>query len=216
MSDTTITETIQEEIYAAFRKMKEKNYSAAEELLRNGLQKVEAERNKTHVALYYSTLGVLEKVRGDFKAAWRHYEKAEKLLPDDPSLKIIMAKLMADEFRQYDTAIKKYKQVLKLAAGSGTYEHQAHAGMAIAYLRKGDRKKAVEMLDQAMVEDFSRVTSAHHLNFEVVEAFLSRNFEVDRCRTYVEKALSLATARKEQKPIQFLSRLLESFEATLH
>ncbi len=160
-------------------------------------------------------MGVLAKVKGDSKEAWRCYEKAEKLIPDDPSLKIIMAKLLIDQFAQYDQAIKKLKQVLKLAKGSGSFEHQAHATMAIAYLKKGEKKKAIEMLDHSMQEDFTKVSSAENLNFEVITAFLSRNLEIGRCRRYVEKALDLAKTRREEKPIQFLTKLLDSFEITL-
>ena|SRR3989338_50369 len=203
---------IDKEIYTAFQKMKERDYQAAQSLLDKGLQKAELGKDNAQTALFYSTLGVLAKIKGEDKEAWRHYEKAEKLLPDDPSLKIIMAKLLIDKFAQYDNALKKLKQVLKVAKGSGSFEHQAHATMSIAYLKKGEKKKALEMLDRAMVDDFRNVTSAENLNFEVIEAFLARNFEMERCRRYVEKALDLARSRRETKPLQFLTKLLESFE----
>ncbi len=208
-------EAVSPQIYDAFRRMKEKDYPAAERLLQEGLKKAEADHNNLQTALFYSTLGVLEKMKGNYREAWRHYEKAEKLLPDDPSLKIIMAKLLIDQFSQYDTAIKKLKTVLKIAKGSASFEHQAHATMAIAYLRKGEKKKAIELLDQAMANNFEHVISAENLNFEVIEAFLSRSFEIDRCKQYVGKALDLARNRKEERPIQFLTKLLESFEVTL-
>lgn len=215
LTQSSASEGVSSEILTAFRRMKEKDYPAAEGLLRQGLQRAEREKNDTQAALFHSSLGVLSKIKGDYREAWRCYEKAEKLLSDDPSLKIIVAKLLIDEFAQYDTAIRKLKEVLKLAKGSGSYEHQAHASMAVAFLKKGDKKKAVEMLDLAMKDEFHGVTSAHHLNFEVIEAFLSRNLEVDRCRRYAEKALALARARKEEGPAQFLTKLAESFEVTI-
>lgn len=208
-------EEVQKEIYEAFRKMKGKDYAAAQAILEEGLKKAESEQDKMRAALFDSALGVLSKLRGDFREAWRRYERAEKLLPEDPSLKIIMAKLLIDQFAQYDTAIKKLKQVLKLAKGSGSFEHQAHATMAVACLKKGDKKKAIEMFEKAMEEDFERVASAEGLNFDVIETFLARNFEVERCRRYVEKALALAKKRKEEKPVQFLTKLIESFEVTV-
>ncbi len=203
-------------IYDAFRRIKEKDYGAAESLLREGLQKAESGQKSMEQALFHSTLGVLAKLKGDYKEAWRCYERAEKLLPDDPSLKLIMAKLLMDQFAQYDQAIKKMKQVLKLAKGSPSFEHQAHATMAVAYLKKGDRKKAVEMFDLSVGRDFEGVSSAENLNFEVIEAFLSRSFEIERCKAYVQKSLDLARSHGEEKPIQFLTKLLESFEVTLH
>ena len=215
MTTTVVQEEVRREIYEAFRKMKEKDYPAAEALLEEGLSKAEQEENHSQRALFYSAMGVLSKVKGDFQSAWRFYEKAEKLLPDDPALKIITAKLLIDQFAQYDTAIKKLKNVLKLAKGSGSFEHQAHATLAIAYLKKGEKKKAADMLDQAMADDFSRLSSAENLNLDVIEAFLIRNLEIRRCRRYVERALALAHARKEEKSIGYLTKLLESFEVTL-
>lgn len=215
MAEEPVKEEVKREIYDAFRKMKEKDYPAAEALLQDGLKKAESEQNQTQAALFYSAMGVLAKLKGDYKAAWRCYEKAEREMPEDPSLKIIMAKLLIDQFAQYDTALKKLKQVLKLAKGSGSFEHQAHATMAIAYLKKGDKKKASAMMERAMEEDFERVASAENLNFEVIEAFLARNFEVSHCQRYVEKALALARKRKEEKPVQFLTKLLDSFEVTI-
>lgn len=209
-------ENVSKGIYEAFRRMKEKDFAGAETLLKNGLEKAEAEKDTIQSALFFSSLGVLSKIKGEFKDAWRYYEKAEKLLPEDPALKIIMAKLLIDRFAQYDNALKKLKHVLKVAKGSGSFEHQAHATMAMAYLKKGEKKKAIEMLDEAMVDDFANVTSAENLNFDVIEAFLSRNLEVDRCQKYVEKALALARSRREVRPVQFLEKLLESFEVTVH
>lgn len=215
MSTSLYQGEVQKEVYEAFRLMKAKDYTGSQKILLEGTTKAETQGDVTQQALFLSTLGVLAKIQGDFKEAWRCYEKAEKLLPEDPSLKIIMAKLLMDQFAQYDTAIKKLKAVLKIARGSGSYEHQAHAEMAVAYLKKGEKKKAIEMLDLSMVSDFEKVSSAENLNFEVIEAFLARNLEVERCRRYLEKALALARLRKEEKPTQFLTKLLESFEVTL-
>jgi tetratricopeptide (TPR) repeat protein len=209
-------ESVSKEIYDAFDKMKAKDFDGAELVLKKGLDKAESEKNATQSALFFSGLGVLSKMKGEFKDAWRYYEKAEKLMPEDPSLKIIMAKLLIDRFAQYDNALKKLKLVLKVAKGSGSFEHQAHATMALAYLKKGEKKKAVEMFDEAMLDDFANVSSAENLNFEVIEAFLSRNLEVERCQKYVEKALALARSRRETRPMQFLEKLLESFEVTVH
>lgn len=215
MSSTEPTQVVAKEIYDAFRRMKEKDYASARSLLEEGLKKADAGKNNAQTALFYSTLGVLAKIQGEHREAWKHYEKAEKLLPDDPALKIIMAKILIDNFAQYDNALKKLKQVLKVAKGSGSFEHQAHATMAIAHLKKGEKKKALEMLEKAITEDFQNVSSAENLNFEVIEAFLARNLEVARCRRYVEKALELARSRREEKPIQFLTKLLGTFELTL-
>ena len=195
------------EIYEAFRLLKAKDLAGAEAALQRGLAHCTSPAEE---ALVISSQGVLAKSKGDFREAWKCYEKAEKLLPDDPALKIILAKLLIERFAQYDTAIKKLKSVLKLAKGSPSFEHQAHAAMAVAYLRKGEKKKSIEMMERAIGENFDKIRSAKNINLEVVEAFLARNFEVERCRTYLTKALTLAQLRREDKSVAFLTKLLAS------
>lgn len=211
-----MNEEVPKDIYAAFRYLKDKDFAAAESILTKGLEKAEAEENTVQRALFHSTLGVMAKMKGDFREAWRCYEKAEKLMPEDPALKIIMAKLLMDQFAQYDAAIKKLKQVLKLAKGSASFEHQAHAEMAVAYLKKGEKKKAVEMFDLCMTDDFNRMITSENINLDVIEGFLARNFEKDRCQQFIQKALALAKGRNEERQIQIFTKILEGFEATVH
>ncbi len=196
-----------DKVYQAFQRIKERDYLGAESLLNLGLNEAQ---DPAEQAVYHSTLGVLFKVRGDFKEAWRRYEQAEKLLPDDPSLKIISAKFLIDDFAQYDLAIKKMKRVLDIAKGSPSFEHQARAILAIAFLRKGEKKKATRFLEEAMAGNFSGIVSAMNINLDVIEAFLARNFETDLCRTYLENGLELARTRQEEKMIDLFSRLLSS------
>lgn len=206
-----MTKEIKKEIFEALKKIKGKDFSGAESLLKEILKQAEEAKDTSEQALILSTLGVLEKMREDYKAAWRYYEKAEKLLPDDPSLKLIMAQLMINEFSQYDSAIKKMKKVLDLVKGSASFEHQAHAMMAIAYLRKGDRKKSLEMFQKSMNGNFLEMSSSQNINLDVIEAFLARNFEPENCRIYLEKALSLAKLKKEDNEVKLFTKLLSSF-----
>jgi tetratricopeptide (TPR) repeat protein len=202
-------------IYDAFQLMKEKKFEEAEKCLNDELQRLGETGEDTERALLYSTLGIMEKYKGNQKAAWRHYEKSEKLMPDDPALKIISARLLIENFAQYDTAIKKMKKVLKIAKGVPSFEHQAITTMGLAYLKKGDKKKATKMLEEAMANDFSGIASAENIDFNFVEALLHRNVERDKCKEYTKRALNLAKLTKEKKPIEFMTRLLDSFEVTL-
>ena len=206
---------VQPYIYKAFQLMKEKRFEEAEKLLKEKIEKLGDKGDKTALSLLYSTLGIMEKYRGDKKAAWRHYEKAEKLMPDDPALKIISARLLIDAFAQYDTAIKKAKKAIKLSKGIPSFEHQAITTMGLAYLKKGDKKKSVEMLEKAMEKDFEGIISAENLDFNLIEALLHRNVERNKCKKYAQKALALAKKTREEKPLQFISKLVESFEVTI-
>ena len=203
-------------IYDAFHLMKEKKFEDAEKRLKRELNRLGEQGNVQEKALLYSTLGVMEKYRGDQKAAWRHYEQAEKLMPDAPALKIISARLLIDSFAQYDTAIKKVKKVLKLSKGIPSFEHQALTTMGLAYLKKGDKRKALEILDQIMTNHFAGILSAENIDFNLIEALLRRNVGREKCKEYTKRAMALAQKTREKKPLDFITKLLESFEVTQH
>ena len=93
--------------YRAFELIAAKQYEDAEKLLALNMSRTD---DDAAIALYHSVMGVLFKVQGEFKTAWKHYERAEKLLPDDPAMKIISARLLIEQFAEYDQAIKKAKK----------------------------------------------------------------------------------------------------------
>lgn len=211
MSPSEAASGVQKEVLQIFALVKEKKFKEAERLFDQSLTKTE---DPGEQAVLYSAKGILEKFRGDFKAAWRAYEKAEKLLPGDPSLKVISARLLIDEFAQHETAIKKLKKVLKLTEGVPSFQHHAYTLMGLAYLKKGEKKKAAEMLEKSMAGGFEGMASAENVDFSLVEACLRRNFEREKCQEFAEKALRLAEEKKDQKIMFLIHQLLESFEVT--
>ena len=200
-----MTAEIPVQLYDAFRQIRDKDYAAAESLLKKMLEAPGGE-TPARQALIHSTLGILYKVRGEVKEAWRHYERAEKFLPDDPSLKIIVAKFLIDQFAQYDAALKRMKKVLRIARGVPSFEHQARAISAIAYLRKGERGQAKKMLEAA--SDFEGLATAENINLDLIEALLARNFEPGLCRRYLEKGMELARQRGEDQRAELFGKLI--------
>src|SRR3989338_146862 len=109
-----MTAEIPVQLYDAFRQIRDKDYAAAESLLKKMLEAPGGE-TPARQALIHSTLRILYKARGEVKESWRHYERAEKFLPDDPSLKIIVAKFLIVQFAQSDAALKRMKKGLRIA-----------------------------------------------------------------------------------------------------
>lgn len=198
----------QDVCFRAFELMKTKQFEDAEKLLSNMLQRTE---DDVALALYHSTLGVLFKMKGEFKNAWRHYERAEKFLPDDPALKIISARLLIDQFSEYSQAIKKAKQVLKIIPGNPVFVHQAHITMGLAYTKKGDKKGAEESLEKSMAMGFDNFITVANIDFHLVEALLKKTWAEGRCKAFLEKALALARTKKELEWINFLKKMLDAF-----
>ncbi len=195
--------------YRAFELMAARQYADAEKLLVSNMGRTD---DDTSVALYHSALGVLYKMQGEFKTAWRHYERAEKLLPDDPSLKIISARLLIEAFAEYDTAVRKAKKVLVLAKGNPVFAHQAYTTMGLAYARKGKRTQATEMLATSMGHDFEGFVSAQNIDLSLVEALLRKGWSLDACRTFLHTALGFARAAHEDKYVRLFEKMVSAFD----
>lgn len=194
----------------AFELMAAKQWNDAERLLSSNMSKT---KDDIAIALYHSALGVLYKMKREFKVAWRHYSRAEKLMPNDPSLKIISARLLIEEFAEYDQAIRKANKVLKLAKGNPVFEHQAYTTMGLAWTGKGNRRKATNMLLNSVTEDFEGFISAQNIDLNLVEALLKKGWAIEEARIFLKKALVFAKAKGEEKYITLFSKIGSAFEA---
>ncbi len=111
-----------ERLYKAFDFMASKNLEAAESELNSGLDEALQKEDDILSALFYSSLGVLFKIRKDFQKAWKYYEKAEKLLPEDPALKLISARLLIDVFGPAFEVIFELVSAVLSAAWTGIFK----------------------------------------------------------------------------------------------
>ena len=195
--------------YRAFELIAAKQYSDAEKLLSGTMSRTD---DDAAIALYHSVLGVLFKVQGEYKTAWKHYERAEKLLPKDPALKIISARLLIEQFAEYDQAIRKSKKVLDLIPGNPVFAHQAYTTMGLAYLKKGDKKKAVGLLEQSMGEGFKGFVSAKNIDLALVEALIRRNAGHTETSRFLSEAGVFAAAQGEEAFAGVFSRMLDAFD----
>lgn len=192
----------------AFELMAAKQFQDAEKLLSSNMSRSD---DDTAIALYHSTLGVLFKMQGEYKTAWKHYERAEKLLPNDPALKIISARLLVEQFAEYSQAIKKAKKVLEVIPNNPVFVHQAHITMGLAYCKKGDKKRAIEMLSSSVVDDFRNFVTAKNIDFELVEMLLRKKWGVEECRDFLVKARDFASFTREGQFIELFEKMLSAF-----
>lgn len=207
-----LTEKVESErLYKAFDFMAAKDLAAAETELNAGLGEAENNDDKVLTALFYSSLGVLYKIRKDFQKAWKFYEKAEKILPDDPALKLISARLLIDVFGQYDTAIRRCRRVLEISRSDPPFRHQAFATMGLAMLKDGQRTQAVDSLVEAMEGDFEGLLSASNIDMKLVEALLRKKTGIPESFVYLQKSLEFAKETGEERFVELFSRLIESF-----
>lgn len=193
----------------AFELMHGKQWDEAEKLLNRNLGEVD---DDVACGLYHSALGVLSKLKRNFKEAWRHYQRAEKLLPEDPALKIIMARLLIDQFSEYDAAIKRCKKVLDLLPHNPVFGHQAYTTMGLAYCRKRNKEKALEALGHSLINGFSDFVTARNIDFHLVEMVLRNGWGVDLCQVFLEKGLEFARNKKEDDFVEAFEKMLTAFK----
>jgi tetratricopeptide (TPR) repeat protein len=192
----------------AFELMGARQFSDAERLLASNMSKTD---DDTAIGLYHSALGVLYKMKGEFKTAWRHYQRAERLLPNEPSLKIISARLLIEQFAEYDQAMRKAKKVLELAKGVPAFEHQAYATIGLAWARRGNRKKATSMLVKSMGKNFEGFITAQNIDFTLVEALLRKGWAEEECLKFLTHARDFAQSSGETKYVRMFDKMLDSF-----
>ncbi len=200
----------QEICRSAFEALTAKQYDEAEKLLTYHMGKTE---DPVALALFHSAMGVAAKMQAKYKEAWRHYDRAEKLLPTDPALKLISARLMIDQFNECDSAIKKAKKVLELIPNNRGFVHQAYTIMGLAYAKQKKKTKAVEMLRHSIVEDFSGFVTTDNVNFVLVEEVARRGWDPALCREFVEKVLVRAKEHREVAWVDKLQQILDAMAA---
>ena len=196
--------------HRAFELIGVKKFEDAEKLLLSNMSKSD---DDTAIALYHSTLGVLYKVKEDYKTAWKHYQRAEKLLPNDPALKIISARLLIDQFAEYSQAIKKAKKVVKLVPHNPVFLHQAYITIGLAELKKGEKKKAIESLKKSIGDDFHGFITGKNIDLHLVEGILRRGWGKQACFEFLEKALVFVKKIEEEAYIRLFSGMVEAFHA---
>lgn len=204
-------------LYLAFSLIKAKKYDEAFEKLTEGLQNdAIAHGNTILEAVYHSTFGVLYKAQKDYKKAWKHYEKAEKLLPDDPSLKIISSRLLTDHFAQHDVVIKKMDKVIEAHSNIFGIFHQALTLKGYALLKKGNKKAAVDCLNLSKGNTFNGIESMANLDLKLVEALLKKKVALADCKLFLEAAVLASKQTREKHHELILRQLLNRWDEVFH
>ena len=201
---------VRKEVLEALQQAHKRDYETAVKILYAGIESGSAEGEE--LAVLYSTLAMIQKKQGKLDQAWTTYQLAEQAAPDDPVLKVITARFLLNERRQYDQAIKRARLILKEAKDVPSLSHQAYTIIGLAYFRKGQQKKALEMLETAMSNNFSGMVSAENIDFNLVEALVREQTALAQCQAYLRAACNLARQQREYKALTVFQKVLDSFE----
>lgn len=197
-------------IYDAFAHMQAHEYDRAEVTLREGIAVAQESEDTLLLGLCHSSLGVLYKLKKDFRQAWRYYDQAEKLLPDNAVLKLISARLLIEVFSQYDIALGKLEKIPALAPNDPLMTHQVDATSGFAYAKKGNREKVRIYLEKLVTHGFDDIVSAGNIDFKLVEVCVRKGWHKSLCDVYLEKALAFARSTREDPYARVFERLLSA------
>lgn len=204
-----------EELQKAFVYLQKRKFNDAQKILEQGLQKAAESGDTILEALFYSTFGILYKLKEDFRLAWKYYEKAEKLVPQDPALKIVTSHLLIEHFKQFDIVLRKMKKIEPLVQNKPIFHHQMICLKGLAYLGKGNKYKAVELLQNAMQDSFKGLVSSANIDFKLMAALLAKKLALDEARLYLGKALDFAKHNKEKSMITIIQTMLQDMPTTI-
>ncbi len=203
---------LRQEVIEALKLTQQRNYAEAAQALQ---QVIDAGiENPEEKAVIYSTLGLIFKKQGQVDEAAKAYQAAENCLPDDPVMKIIVARFHLNETRKYEQVTKRCKEILKLAQEVPSLKHQAYILAGQAYLHKGRTNKAEAMLDKAMEDRFIGMTSSDNIDFNLAEALIRADVAVEKCQQFLKAAYDLAREKKEYPAMTRFRQILDSFEST--
>lgn len=199
---------VRQEILQALQMARLKRFDQAEALLSKiaGSHTGSADER----AVVHSTHAMILRKMGRHNEAWKAYRQAEDCIPDDPVMKLIIARFLIDEAGQYDMGIRKAQLILKFGGDMPSFRHQAHALMGLAFLKKNNQKKALEMLEKTMEDHFHGIVSVENIDFNFVEALMRRGIFLDRCKEYLRIAAERAKEKKEYKYMSKFRKILDS------
>jgi len=199
------------DLYKAFKLIRDKKFSEAESLLLKLETDYEKKGEEMIAGAMCSTLGLLYKAQKEYRKAWKIYDKAEKKIPDDPSLKIINARLLIEYFAQYDTVIKKMGKAEKLAGEDFSFLHVIYTLTGVAYLKKGNTKKAVDYLKKSMGNSFAGLGTSANFEFKLFEEMTKKKLEPKLCLSFLSEALSFAKKKREKNYAALIQIMIDKY-----
>lgn len=196
------------ELHQVFALLEKKRLGEASVAINAGIERAQQAKDKILEGLFYSAQGVLFKLQKEFRKAWKAYESAEKLIPEDPALKIISSQLLLEYFGQYDIVIRKMERVLQLVGDDAIFAHQAHTLLGLAYLKQGKKEKTKESLETSMAKNFAGLRTALNINLQLVSAMMKKKWEAELCRQFLQSALAFSEKTREAVFIKQFRKIL--------
>lgn len=202
---------IASQLASIFKLLSQKKFTEVQDQLYPLLKQAEDSKNENNLGLVYSIFGMYYRARKEYKKAWKSYEFAEKLIPNDPSIKLISTRLLIEQFAQYDLALKRIQKIKELVGTDFTFLHKAYTLEGLAYLKQGDPFQAVESFKKSMGNHFEGLQTSYNLDLKLVEAFMKKKIEPQLCKTFLEEALLFSKKKREKVYEKVIEKLIANF-----
>jgi tetratricopeptide (TPR) repeat protein len=194
-------------LYRVFQLIREKKYDDAKALLDEQVAAAVQSSDKNAEGLYESAYGFWWKIKGDFKESLKHYQRAEKCIPSDAALKVIVAVLLMDEFAQYENALMKVRKALKQDGIDLALWHHAKSEETLCLLKLGKKKEANQSFEELVYSDFSKLRTATNLSFRALSEFVQKDINRELSEKFISQAKALCSQTKETVYTEALNRI---------
>lgn len=208
---TKIKTDIASQLAPIFTLLAQKKFAEVEAVLYPLLKQAESAKNENNLGLVHSIFGMYYRAQKEYRKAWKSYELAEKLIPKDPSIKLVSTRLLIEQFAQYDLALKRIQKIKELVGTDFTFLHKACTLEGLAHLKQGDLSQAVSAFKKSMGNHFEGLQTSYNLDLKLVEAFMKKKIEPQLCKTFLEEALLFAKKKKEKVYEKLIEKLLALF-----
>ena len=195
-------------IKQAVQLLQQKKFEEASQLLEKFLEETQ---NDNELGLAYSLLGLISKHKKDFKKAWKHYDQAEKKIPDDPALKIISARLLIDYFGQYETVLHKLSRFLKKQELHPVFLQPIKTMMGVCHLKLGQKNEGIQVFKETL-DLLDAIKGEAVLDFSLVEEMARKKLEPNLVQLFFEKAKMLVKKNKDLKMEKKIEKALGLFK----
>lgn len=199
-------------LYLAFQAMKKQDFDVAKKLIDEGVAHSKSQKNSELEGLYLSAMGLLFKLKKEYKKSYKSYQQAERLLKDDHSIKIISAVLLIEQFKQYETAIRKLKKIIGESEDPAIIHH-AQSLLAMSYFLMKKNDLAKEEFEKVLAADFKSLRYPANIEFKAVELFVNKKFNLNLCEQFLKKSLELAKQVRDQTYTAVIEALIQLIKA---
>jgi tetratricopeptide (TPR) repeat protein len=192
----------------AMKLMAQKQWDQAAEILSAEFEQATLHNDSVRKALILSAMALQARARNQPKEAWKYYAKAERCLPADASLKILVAQFLLDIFGQADSCLSKIEPLLVRDDLEPGLRHGIHHLAGRALIKLGQWTAVSRHLELLISDPWNWVQRPEDIQLSLIGELLKKNKLKPAAIQYLNKVAEWAGRNKALKLLGHMETLL--------